>query len=234
MGQAQAPQRGGARGLGIDQHFLVNRAVVAALLDAAGPRAESVVAELGAGRGTVAAWMPPVAHLDLIELDPALCRVLRERFATRADVRVRCEDAIAVLSRECASYDVMLSNLPASLTPQVLDLLASSMEGARSGCLNVIASTSTIGISVAADNTSTIGISPAADSSSSSGNSPTAANALPNSRPRTAIVAAPASLDLSPWEHSLDISPVAMAEGDDFDPPQPFATRFVRVARRCA
>lgn len=208
MGQAQAPQRGGARGLGIDQHFLVNRAVIAALLGAADLRAEFVVAELGAGRGTVAAWMPPVAHLDLIELDPALCRVLRERFATRADVRVRCDDAIGVLARECASYDVIFSNLPASLTPQMLDLLASNMGGACDGSSRIVSSAS-----------------PASGSTA-------AVDDAPSCLPHAAIVAAPASLDLSPWEHRLEFSPIATAEGDDFDPPQPFATCFIRATKR--
>lgn len=181
-----------------DQHFLVNRAKIDVLLDAADLRAESVVAELGAGKGTVAARVPPLARLDLIELDPALCNVLRERFTARADVHVRCEDALLVLARERASYDVILSNLPASLTPQVLDALASGAGDASTSRPRIF-----------------IG-------------------AAPRDRPRTAIVAAPSSLELSSWGHQLDISPIATAEGADFDPPQPFITRFVRVLRRPA
>lgn len=180
-----------------DQHFLVNRAVIDAIIDAADLRAGSFVAELGAGAGTVAARMPPEARMDLIELDPILCDGLRARFLSCPNVRVCCEDALAVLEDGRERYDVIFSNLPAELTPRVLDALAAA---------------------------SRVG-----------------ANALdarpqPSPRrqtpPRVAIVAAPASLDLSPWKGQLDLSPIATARDDDFDPPQPFETIYLRVTQR--
>lgn len=179
-----------------DQHFLVNRAVIDTLMAAADLRAESHVAELGAGAGTVAALMPPVARLDLIELDPALCDVLTARFSSRQNVRVRCEDALDVLAREHACYDAIFSNLPAELTPRALDALAATMADSTENVLD--------------------------------------ARPRPQRQrqPRVAIVAAPASLDLSPWRKVLNLSPIATAQGDDFDPTQPFETIYLRVRPR--
>lgn len=175
-----------------DQHFLVNRTVIDTLIASSDLRAESHVAELGAGAGTVAALMPAVARLDLIELDPALCDVLTARFSSRQNVRVRCEDALDVLAREHACYDAIFSNLPAELTPRALDALAAA---ARVGA-------------------KALDVRPRPQR---------------QRQPRVAIVAAPASLDLSPWATRLNLSPIATAQGDDFDPPQPFETIYLRV-----
>ena len=105
-----------------DQHFLVNPRIIDAVAAAAGMRDGDRVAELGAGAGTVAARFPPVAALDLVELDPGLCARLRERFDRRAGTHILCEDALQTIAR--ARYDVIVSNLPADLTPAVLDALA--------------------------------------------------------------------------------------------------------------
>ena len=104
-----------------DQYFLCNPALIGVLVRAAAPRPHERVCELGAGAGTVAAALPPVAALDLVELDPRLCARLRRRFAGNPAVRVRCADALEALARD--RYDVVLSNLPRSLTGEVLDRL---------------------------------------------------------------------------------------------------------------
>lgn len=112
---------------GLDQHFLCNPEKIARLVDAAGIREGDRVAELGAGVGTVAAEVPEEASLTLVELDPALCARLRERFAKREGVRVVRGDALAYLAGAKAgdeTPDVIISNLPAELTSRVLDALA--------------------------------------------------------------------------------------------------------------
>lgn len=105
-----------------DQHFLVNPEVIDAVAGAAGMRSGDRAAELGAGAGTVAARLPPVASLDLVELDPGLCARLRRRFAGRRGVRVRCGDALESIARD--RFDVIISNLPAQLSGRVLDALS--------------------------------------------------------------------------------------------------------------
>lgn len=105
-----------------DQHFLVNPRIIDAVAAAAGLRPGDRVVELGAGAGTVAARLAPAASLDLVELDPGLCARLRNRFARRWDVHVRCGDALEVLARE--RFDVIVSNLPAQLSGTVLDALS--------------------------------------------------------------------------------------------------------------
>lgn len=112
---------------GLDQHFLCKPEKIARLVDAAGIREGDRVAELGAGVGTVAAEVPEGASLTLVELDPALCARLRERFAKREGVRVVQGDALAYLAGAKAgdeTPDVIISNLPAELTSRMLDALA--------------------------------------------------------------------------------------------------------------
>ena len=110
-----------ARAAVTDQYFLCNPALIGSLVRAAAARPHERVCELGAGAGTVAAALPPVAALDLVELDAQLCARLSQRFAGKPTVRVRCADALEVLARD--RYDVVLSNLPRSLTGEVLDRL---------------------------------------------------------------------------------------------------------------
>lgn len=112
----------------LDQHFLCNPAKISQLIGAADIREGDRVVELGAGVGTVAAQVPEEASLTLVELDPTLCARLRERFAKRGNVRVAQGDALEFLARAREGKgepapDVIISNLPAELTPRVLDAL---------------------------------------------------------------------------------------------------------------
>ena len=119
----EAPSRARAD---LDQHFLQNPEKIARLVSAAGVQPDDRVAELGAGVGSVAAHVPPTRELALVELDPALCARLRERFAARAEAHVVQADAIAMLRERPDLADVVISNLPAELTPRMLDALAAA------------------------------------------------------------------------------------------------------------
>ena len=112
---------------GLDQHFLCNPEKIARLVDAAGIREGDRVAELGAGVGTVAAEVPEEASLTLVELDPALCARLRERFrisrgrrpakrrSTSSSRTCRPSSPLACLTRwrACASAPPSLPSAPA-------------------------------------------------------------------------------------------------------------------------
>ncbi len=73
--------------------------------------------ELGAGGGTVASVLPPCS-LTLVELDGTLAEGLRQNFP---NATVLQEDALNVLGRQ--GFDVLLSNLPHTLTAGVLKRL---------------------------------------------------------------------------------------------------------------
>lgn len=105
-----------------EQYFLTRDPKVDALVSAACIKPTDHVTELGAGIGSVAQRIPCVAHLDLVELDERLCGILRNEFDDRTDVSVHQGDAIAWAAGHDA--DVIISNLPCFLVPDLLDVIA--------------------------------------------------------------------------------------------------------------
>ena len=98
----------------MEQHFLTNPQKLNALVAAAQIRPDDRVLELGSGGGTVAAVLPPCT-LTLVELDGQLAESLRARFPNASVV-----SGDALLALEHLKADVILSNLPDSLTNDVL------------------------------------------------------------------------------------------------------------------
>ena len=107
----------------MEQYFLTREPKVDALVSAAQIGPTDRVVELGAGIGSVAQRIPCVAHLELVELDERLCAILRDEFGDRSDVSVHRGDAIAWVAGH--DTDVIISNLPCFLVPDLLDVLAS-------------------------------------------------------------------------------------------------------------
>lgn len=102
----------------LDQYFLSNPAKLTLVIEAAGIQPADHVVEVGAGIGTVAEEVPSCRSLTVIEYDANLTPHLRRR-VPRA--RVIQGDALVVLST--VRCDVLLSNLPAKLTPALAALL---------------------------------------------------------------------------------------------------------------
>ena len=101
----------------MEQYFLTDPEKLVLLVRTAAIHPNMRVLELGAGGGTVAEALPPCI-LTLVELDAGLAAGLRQRFP---DATVLNEDALEVLER--LEFDILLSNLPHSLTGGVLDRL---------------------------------------------------------------------------------------------------------------
>jgi 16S rRNA A1518/A1519 N6-dimethyltransferase RsmA/KsgA/DIM1 with predicted DNA glycosylase/AP lyase activity len=103
-----------------DQYFLTDPTKLNLLVSAAQITPEDHVVEIGAGAGTVAAFIPQCASLTLIELDERMIPILTTKFPT---ARILHGDALSLLPElEC---DVLLSNLPGNLTPLLLAQLPS-------------------------------------------------------------------------------------------------------------
>ena len=81
----------------LGQHFLVDRAVVARMIDLAeiGPR--EAVLEIGPGLGALTTELAArAARLYVIEYDHGLCQVLQRKFADAPHVRVIAGDALRI------------------------------------------------------------------------------------------------------------------------------------------
>lgn len=102
----------------LDQYFLSNPAKLAAIIEAAGIQPADHVVEVGAGIGTVAEQVPSCRSLTVIEYGANLTPPLRRRVP---HARVIQGDALVILPT--VRCDVLLSNLPATLTPALVGLL---------------------------------------------------------------------------------------------------------------
>lgn len=101
------------------QYFLVSPEKLALLFDAAGIRPTDRVLEVGSGAGTVAASIPECARLTLIELDGRLMAPLKRNAPTGAQIIQG--DALELVHE--IPFDVLLANLPTSVTERLLAVL---------------------------------------------------------------------------------------------------------------
>ena len=106
----------------MEQYFLTSESKIDTMLSSARIRPTDHIIELGAGIGSVAKRIGKVSHLDLVELDGRLCDILHNEFACRTDAMIHRDDAITWMAGHDA--DVIISNLPCFLVPDLLDALA--------------------------------------------------------------------------------------------------------------
>ena len=101
-----------------DQYFLCDPQKIGLLVQAAGIVNTDNVIEIGAGIGTVARHLPPSRSLTLVELDARFTEILKKNVP---QARVIQGDALTVITRlQC---DVLISNLPSSITQKVIEKL---------------------------------------------------------------------------------------------------------------
>lgn len=104
-----------------DQYFLTSPEKLSLLVQAADIRATDHVVEIGAGVGTVARALPSCASLTLIELDSRFADIIR---ANVPEAHVIQGDGLSLLQDvQDLRCDVLLSNLPTSLTEPLIELL---------------------------------------------------------------------------------------------------------------
>jgi 16S rRNA A1518/A1519 N6-dimethyltransferase RsmA/KsgA/DIM1 with predicted DNA glycosylase/AP lyase activity len=106
----------------MDQYFLKDPAKIQIMTNALQIHENDRLAELGAGTGSISVHLPEGNPLYLLEADPLLCKLLRQRFAYRPHTEILAGDALAGLLK--IQVNKLLINLPWNLTDQVLDILA--------------------------------------------------------------------------------------------------------------
>ncbi|WP_435582319.1 rRNA adenine N-6-methyltransferase family protein [Amycolatopsis thermoflava] len=103
---------------GFEQYFLVSPEKLSLLFEAADIHPDDRVLEVGAGAGTVARNMPRCKSLTLVELDERLIKILREAVP---QARIVQGDALRLI--EEIPFDVLIGNLPNTVTESLIDLL---------------------------------------------------------------------------------------------------------------
>jgi 16S rRNA (adenine1518-N6/adenine1519-N6)-dimethyltransferase len=105
----------------LGQHFLNRASILDRIADAACPRPEHLVIEIGPGEGSLTVHlMERAARIVAIEVDPALAERLRARFAGHSHFEVVHAD---VLDLDLAQWGpaVVVGNLPYYITSPILD-----------------------------------------------------------------------------------------------------------------
>lgn len=109
---------------GIGQHFLVDRSVVAAILDAAELGAADEVLEVGPGPGVLTVELARRARsVTTVEVDERMVGLLRETLAGAGNVRVVHADALAVDLHSLSGLPPtrIVANLPYQITTPLLE-----------------------------------------------------------------------------------------------------------------
>lgn len=109
---------------GIGQHFLVDRSVLAAIVDAAELSATDDVLEVGPGPGVLTTALAERARtVTTVELDERMVEVLRDTLAGRENVRVIRADALEVdlYSLGERTPTRVVANLPYQITTPLLE-----------------------------------------------------------------------------------------------------------------
>jgi 16S rRNA (adenine1518-N6/adenine1519-N6)-dimethyltransferase len=107
------------------QHFLIDSAVIDAIVHAVAPGARDTVVEIGPGQGAITApLLARAGHMHIIELDRDLARVLRERYATEPKLTIHEADALRFDFATLGNGLRIVGNLPYNIsTPLLFHLL---------------------------------------------------------------------------------------------------------------
>src|SRR2546430_6572776 len=108
----------------LGQRFLVDRAVLSAIVDAAELSTDDDVLEVGPGPGVLtAALAARVRSVTAVEVDPRMVALLEETLAERTNARVVQGDALKVDLLGLAGRPItrIVANLPYQITTPLLD-----------------------------------------------------------------------------------------------------------------
>ena len=108
----------------LGQRFLVDRGVLAAIVDAAELTSEDDVLEVGPGPGVLtAALAARVRSVTAVEVDPRMVGLLEETLAENPNVRVIQADALKVdlLATGARPFSRIVANLPYQITTPLLE-----------------------------------------------------------------------------------------------------------------
>src|SRR5207245_3549447 len=109
---------------GIGQHFLVDRSVLAAIVDAAELTENDDVLEIGPGPGVLTAALAARARsVTAVEIDRRMVHLLEETLGERRNVRVVHADALAVDLYALAprAPTRIVANIPYQITTPLLE-----------------------------------------------------------------------------------------------------------------
>lgn len=102
------------------QHFLTDKTVLTAIVDALGPTKSDTVVEIGPGRGSLTdILLERSAKVVAVEIDRALAANLREKYAARSNVEIVEGDFLQTDLRDRAPF-LLIGNVPYNITTPIV------------------------------------------------------------------------------------------------------------------
>ncbi|MFL5479879.1 MAG: 16S rRNA (adenine(1518)-N(6)/adenine(1519)-N(6))-dimethyltransferase RsmA [Gemmatimonadaceae bacterium] len=104
------------------QHFLSDKTILTAIVDALAPTTSDTVVEVGPGRGALTRILAERSgKLIAVEIDRALASILRDEYATTPTVRIVEEDFLETDLGDLAGGDYLLiGNVPYNITTPII------------------------------------------------------------------------------------------------------------------
>jgi 16S rRNA (adenine1518-N6/adenine1519-N6)-dimethyltransferase len=104
------------------QHFLSDKGILGAIVDALGPTSADTVVEVGSGRGSLTdILIERSGRVIAVEIDRALAKQLGERYASRTNVEVVQGDVLETDLHALAGADfLMIGNVPYYITTPIV------------------------------------------------------------------------------------------------------------------
>ncbi|WP_353685876.1 16S rRNA (adenine(1518)-N(6)/adenine(1519)-N(6))-dimethyltransferase RsmA [Thermodesulfovibrio sp. 3462-1] len=104
----------------LGQHFLRNKEILQRIVNVAEIEPQDKVVEIGAGMGDLTALLIEQAReVIAIEIDPALFRILKERFRQRQNLKLFNQDALKFPYEEIGQFKVV-ANIPYYITKPII------------------------------------------------------------------------------------------------------------------
>ncbi len=102
----------------LDQHFLIDEALLPRIVSYAELSPDDIVLEIGAGSGTLTRILAQhVHHVFTIEKDPLFAQALKEEFDGNHQISIITGDAVKI---EWPNCDKLIANLPYSISSPVI------------------------------------------------------------------------------------------------------------------
>jgi 16S rRNA (adenine1518-N6/adenine1519-N6)-dimethyltransferase len=104
------------------QHFLTDKTILTAIVDALGPTADDIVVEIGPGRGALTEILVERSgKVVAVEIDRALAANLRDRYRDRPSVEIVEADFLETdLKAIAAPGHLLIGNVPFNITTPIV------------------------------------------------------------------------------------------------------------------
>jgi 16S rRNA (adenine1518-N6/adenine1519-N6)-dimethyltransferase len=118
-----------AMGAKYAQHFLTNQHAAERIAAAVQPTKDDLILEIGPGKGTMTAFFTTAMKMVVVEIDPVMATLLRQRFGSAGNVEIIESDILKFDFEALSLQNVnktfkVVGNLPYNLTSPILRKLS--------------------------------------------------------------------------------------------------------------